>query len=165
MRRTILIIGIVLVVLLATLFSIPVFFKSMLLEKTKSTINKQVNAEVEFAGFNMSLFRNFPKVTIEMSEVVISGRDEFQSDTLLNVTFIRAKMSLLSLFDKTGMSIEEINLIQPELKLVVGKSGNANWDLAAGSGSDSELSQAVNTAGDDKESSFELHRLEYLNAF
>ena len=166
MRRTILIIGIVLVVLLATLFSIPVFFKSMLLEKTKSTINKQVNAEVEFAGFNMSLFRNFPKVTIEMSEVVISGRDEFQSDTLLNVTFIRAKMSLLSLFDKTGMSIEEINLIQPELKLVVGKSGNANWDLAAGSGSDSELSQAVNTAGDDKESSFELQleKIEIKNA-
>ena len=166
MRRTILIIGIVVVVLLATLFSIPAFFKSALLEKTKSTINKQVNAEVEFADFNMSLFRNFPKITIEMSEVVISGREEFQLDTLLNVPFIRAKMSLLSLINKTGMSIEEIILIQPELKLVVGKSGNANWDLAAGSGSEPELFQAVSTAGDDKESSFELQleKIEIKNA-
>ena len=164
MKRTILIIGIVVVLLLATLFAVPLFFKPTLLEKTKSTINKQVNAEVEFADFNMSLFRNFPKVTIEMREVVISGRDEFQLDTLLNVHFIRAKMSLFSLFNKSGMSIEEINLIQPELKLVVGKSGNANWDLAAKP--DTEQSNASKTTEGSTEDSFELQleKIEIKNA-
>ncbi len=129
MRKAVLIISVVFVVFVGLMVSIPYFFKQTLLEKTKTTINNQVNADVDFKEFNLSLFRNFPKVTIELKEVSITGKIEFQADTLIYMTSARAKMSLLSLFKKSKRSIEEINLIQPKLKFIVGTTGNVNWDI------------------------------------
>jgi uncharacterized protein involved in outer membrane biogenesis len=129
MKKFVLIIIIVFVVIIGTLISIPVFFKQSILEKTKTTINNQLNAEVEFEGFKLSLFRNFPKITIELQNVSITGKGEFQSDTLLSIQTLRAKMNLKSLFKKSERKIEEINLIQAKLNLIVGKTGNANWDV------------------------------------
>jgi uncharacterized protein involved in outer membrane biogenesis len=129
MKKVVIIIIIVLVVIVGALVSIPIFFKQTILEKTKTTINKQLNAEVEFEGFKLSLFRNFPKITIEMQNVSITGKGEFQTDTLLSIETLRAKMNLKSLFKKSDRKIEEINLIQPKLNLIVGKTGNANWNV------------------------------------
>ena len=112
MKKVSLIIIIVIVVIVGALISIPFFFRQALLEKTKTAINKQVNAEVEFEGFKLSLFRSFPKVTVELQNVTITGIGEFQPDTLLTIANARAKMSLRSLFKKSGRSIEEINLVQ-----------------------------------------------------
>jgi uncharacterized protein involved in outer membrane biogenesis len=110
MKKSIIIIGGIILLMLGVLISIPFFFKKSLIEKTKTTINKQVNANVEFEGFNLSLFRSFPKVTIELQNVIITGKGEFQPDTLLTIVNAKAKMSLRSLFKKSEMSIEEINL-------------------------------------------------------
>ena len=129
MKKIIIIIVVIIAVIIGVLVSIPLFFKQNLLDATKSTINKQVNADVNFGGFKLSLFSDFPKVTLELNDVVIIGKDEFQNDTLLQVAALKAKMNLKELFSKTGMSIEQIYLNRPELKLVVAGSGKANWDL------------------------------------
>jgi len=130
MKKAGIIILVVFVVIVGALVSIPLFFKQALLEKTKTTINNQVNADVDFEGFKLSLFRNFPKVTIELQKVTVTGQGEFQTDTLMAIENVRAKMVLLALFKNSERSIEEINLVQPKLKFVVGKTGNVNWDIA-----------------------------------
>lgn len=130
MKKTVIIILVVILVLIGALAAIPLLFKNTLLEKTKATINKQVNAEVNFDGFNLSLFKDFPKISLELRNVLVTGVEEFQQDTLLNVASFRAKMNLKELFNKDGMSIEGIYLFQPELKLIVAETGNANWDVA-----------------------------------
>ena len=130
MKKAGIIILVVFVVIVGALVSIPLFFKQALLEKTKTTINNQVNADVDFEGFKLSLFRNFPKVTIELQKVIVTGQGEFQTDTLMAIENVRAKMVLLALFKNSERSIEEINLVQPKLKFVVGKTGNVNWDIA-----------------------------------
>ena len=129
MKKTLIIILVVFLFLIGALAAIPLFFKNTLLEKTKTTINKQVNAEVNFDDFNLSLFKNFPKVTLELGNVLVTGVDEFQQDTLLNVASIRAKMNLKELFNKEGKSIEEIVFFEPDVKLIAGESGKTNWDL------------------------------------
>ncbi len=129
MKKTIIIVTIVLVVLVGAILAIPIFFKQSLLDATKSTINKYINAEVEFADLKLSLFQNFPKATLEFENVLIIGENEFINDTLLNVPSAKVTMSLASLFKKSGINIEEITLEKPQLKLVVNEAGNANWDL------------------------------------
>jgi bifunctional DNase/RNase len=138
MKKTIIIIGILFLVLIGALAAVPLFFKNTLLEKTKTTINKQVNAEVNFDGFKLSLFKDFPKVTVQIENVRVTGVEEFQQDTLLNVASLRAKMNLKELFNKEGMSIEEIYLLRPGLNLVVAESGKANWDLVKESSAPAE---------------------------
>jgi uncharacterized protein involved in outer membrane biogenesis len=134
MKKTLIIIGIVVVLLIAALAAIPLFFKETLMEKTKTTINKNVNAEVEFADLKLSLFRNFPKLTLELKDVLVTGKGEFQTDTLLAMPSLQANTPLRSLFNREQIGIEEIILVSPQMKLVVGKTGNANWNIAKETG-------------------------------
>ncbi len=129
MKKVLIIIGILVALLLVTLAVVPLLFKGPLLEKTKTVINKNVNAEVEFADLKLSFFRNFPKITLELVQVSVTGRDEFRSDTLLMVPSVRTKTSLGQLFRQEQIGIEEIVLEQPRLNLIVGQSGNVNWDI------------------------------------
>lgn len=150
-KVSIIIIGFILV-LVGALFVIPIFFKQNILDATKATINKQVNAEVQFTDFTLSLFQNFPKATVELEGVLIIGKNEFRNDTLLNVSFARATMSLASIFKKSGMSIEEITLEKPELKMVVNESGKSNWDLM----NTSESQKVEDSVGEVADKGFDL---------
>ncbi|WP_319503592.1 AsmA family protein [uncultured Draconibacterium sp.] len=145
MKRIVVIILIVIVVLFGAVLAIPVFFKQNILNTAKTTLNKQLNAEVEFADLKLSLFKNFPKVTVDLQNVLIKGKGEFVQDTLLNIPRFEATMNLSSLFS-SDRSIEEIILEKPSLNLVVAESGNVNWDLAPASGSAEKKSTATANA-------------------
>ena len=160
MKRILVILLIVIVVLLGAVLAIPVFFKENILNTAKTTLNKQMDAEVEFADLKLSLFKNFPKVTVELQEVMIKGKEEFAQDTLLNVPRFSATMNLSSLFS-SNRSIEEIVFDNPSLNLVVAESGNVNWDVAPAS--DSEEKESAST--DDKEEfQLALKNIEVNNA-
>ena len=160
MKRILVILLIVIVVLLGAVLAIPVFFKENILNTAKTTLNKQMDAEVEFADLKLSLFKNFPKVTVELQEVMIKGKEEFAQDTLLNVPRFAATMNLSSLFS-SNRSIEEIVLDNPSLNLVVAESGNVNWDVAPAS--DSEEKESAST--DNKEEfQLALKNIEVNNA-
>ncbi len=129
MKKIAVIFIVIVVVLLATVLAIPLFFKQNLIDAAKSTINKQIQAEVTFNDVKLSLFQNFPKATLELIDVQIVGENEFKEDTLINVSSVKVTMSLSSVFKKEGIAIEQITLEKPKLKLVVAESGRANWDL------------------------------------
>ncbi|MFW6246042.1 MAG: AsmA family protein, partial [Tangfeifania sp.] len=138
MKKTLIIIGIVVVLLIAALAAIPLFFKETLMEKTKTTINKNVNAKVEFTDLKLSLFRNFPKLTLELTDVTVTGIEEFQNDTLLIMPSLQAKTPLGSLFNREQIGIEEIILESPHVNLIVAETGNANWDIVQDTGKPTE---------------------------
>uniref|UniRef100_UPI003217E17E AsmA family protein n=1 Tax=uncultured Draconibacterium sp. TaxID=1573823 RepID=UPI003217E17E len=162
MKKIIVIFLIVVIVLVGALIAIPVFFKQNLIDVAKNTINKQLKAEVEFADLKISLFRNFPRATVEFKDVLIKGKGEFQNDTLLNVALIRTKMDLSSLFKKSEMSIEEIVLEKPLLNLLVAESGNVNWDVAPAE----EVKKASTATSDAEADEFQLQleKIEIKNA-
>jgi hypothetical protein len=164
MKKILIVIGIVVVLLVATLAAIPLFFKQTLIEKAKTTINKNVNAEVEFADLKLSLLRSFPKVTLELVDVLVTGKGEFQNDTLFTVPSLRTKTALRQLFNKENIGIEEIILDRPVLKLIVGTTGNVNWDLMLDSDETPEAESAV--AADSKEEGLvlQLEKIEITEA-
>ena len=139
MRKSIIIIAIVVVVLAGIFIAVPVFFKPALVEGIKTALNRQFNAEIKFEKSDISLFRNFPGVTLELHKLVIKGKEEFENDSLLAIENFRARMNLFSLFKKNEGKIDEISLIQPTLNLIVGKTGNVNWDITANSEQESEV--------------------------
>jgi len=130
MKKIIIIAGIIIIILVALLAVTPLFFSQTLQNKKKTTINKNINAKVEFNDLNLSLLRNFPKLTLGLTDVIVTGKEEFQADTLLSVPSLMIKTSLCQLFNKESIGIEEIILIRPHLKLIAGKTGNVNWDIA-----------------------------------
>lgn len=166
MKKTIIIILVIIVTIFATFFSIPIFFKHNLLDATKSTINKNLDAEVEFSDLNLSFFRNFPKATLVLKNVVIVGKGEFQTDTLLNVNSVQATMSLASVFKKKGKSIEKIILTQPLFNFIVGESGNSNWQITGTDkpGSDGALNETQVNEGTENVFELQLKSIEVIDA-
>ncbi|MCY1722389.1 AsmA family protein [Prolixibacteraceae bacterium Z1-6] len=162
MKKIIVIILVILVILIGALLAIPIFFKQNLIDVAKNTMNQQLNAEVEFADLKISLFRNFPQATVEFKDVLIKGKGEFKSDTLLNVALVRTKMDLSSLFKKSEMSIEEIILEKPIVNLLVAESGNVNWDVAP---AEEPKPAAVKSSGSETdEFQLQLEKIEIKNA-
>jgi uncharacterized protein involved in outer membrane biogenesis len=162
MKKALIIIIAIIILVIGVLVVVPIFFKQNLLVVAKNTLNKQINAEVEFADLKLSLFRNFPQATVEFQDVMIKGKGEFQKDTLLYVTYVRAKMDLSSLFNKSEMSIEEIILEKPRMNMIVAESGNVNWDVAPEQSTSS--SESDNSSSGADEFQLQLEKIEIRNA-
>lgn len=152
MKKIIIIVLAIVLLLVAALVLTPFLFKPRLVEAARTAINKQLNATVEFAGFDVSLFRDFPKATMVISDLSVTGKDEFQGDTLFYASSVNASMNLFSLFKSSGRSIEKIVIRQPLLNLLVNKNDKANWDVTL----ESEPGQAVQNQPEESEKPFEI---------
>lgn len=129
MKKTIFIVLAVIILMVASLFVLPVFFKKNVIEITQATLNKHINAKVQFDDLSLSLFRNFPKATIIIQNMVITGKGDFANDTLFSVESAKATTGITSLFKKTGGALDELILDNPKLMLKVNANGSYNWDL------------------------------------
>ncbi len=129
MRKFVIIFIVIFVLIIGALIAIPVFFKPTLLELTRNTLNKELKAEVYFDDLNISFFKHFPKISLELNKLTVIGKEEFANDTLLDVASVEAKMNITSLFKKKGKGISELIIKNPRLNFVVGKSGEENWKI------------------------------------
>lgn len=162
MKKIFIIICVIIVVLVGAVLAIPLFFKNNLLEVAQNTLNNQLNAEVVLTDLKLSLFKEFPQVSVEFQDVRIIGKDEFKNDTLLDVALVRAKMDLSSLFRKSEMSIEEIVLNKAHIHLKVAESGKANWDVAP---NQTTTTPSVNkTSSEENEFQLQLNNIEIRDA-
>lgn len=158
MKKLIIIIVAVPVTLVILLFLVPVVFKSKMVEAVKSSINQQVNANVEFANLKISLFRNFPKATLVLEQVAITGKGDFAGDTLFSAASVSASMNLFSVLKSSGRGIEKIVIEQPLLNLLVNSSEKANWDITF---PENKGEVATETSATEPEKPFEI-RLEKI---
>src|SRR5210317_1735331 len=87
MKKLLVILSVVIVAVLGIMVLIPVIFK----EDIKSAIDEQIEATVDanvifdLDNFSVSLFKNFPNFTASIEEFGITGRNEFDGETLFTV--------------------------------------------------------------------------------
>ena len=127
-RKLLIIIGIV-VLILGTLAILPFLFKDKLLVKVKATINKQVNAQVDFTDFNLSLFSHFPKVGMTLEQLTVIGINEFSNDTILSAKSISTSISIMEMIRGENLELKSLTIDNPRISLLVNPSGAANWDI------------------------------------
>lgn len=113
----------------AAALAIPVFFKKEIDIKIKSSINKSVNAKVDFKDLDLSLVSSFPNLGIKINNLTIVGIDSFAKDTLANVKQLQLNVNLLSVIKGETYQIKSVNLDEPNIFAHVLKSGKANWDI------------------------------------
>lgn len=130
MKKALLIILGIVVVLLAAAAILPVIYKDEIRAKLQTEINKNVNANVAFSDFGLSLFRHFPHATASMENFSVVGKDEFQGDTLAAIQSLDVTVNLMSLISGDQIKVKEIDLDQPRILAKVLKNGKANWDIA-----------------------------------
>lgn len=121
--------AIVLVSLIALLFALGFIFKGKIVSLVKTEINKNINAKVDFKEVDISFLRHFPKVSIGLDELQVTGTGYFVADTLLSAKRLDAAVDIMSFFRGNNMNIYSVALDAPRIHALVNKDGLANWDI------------------------------------
>jgi uncharacterized protein involved in outer membrane biogenesis len=161
MKKGLLIGGIVFVVLIAILIAIPFVFRDALLEKTRTSINRDLNVTIGFQDFRLSLIKDFPKASLRLQDVTVTGKGTFDGDTLLHVKSLRTSFGLLDLFSPNDLTINEIILDEANLKLFVNADNQVNWQIFP-----EETETVAEGTSEEAESTFglQLSKIEIKNA-
>lgn len=130
MKKALKITGIVILVLIAAAFIIPIAFKKQITELVKKEINNNLTAKVDFSDVSLSLFRHFPKVSISLNDLTVIGTEEFAADTLVAAKNIDASVNLISVIRGKDIKVSGVYLQSPRIHALVNKEGKANWDIA-----------------------------------
>lgn len=139
MKKALFIILTVFAILLVALITVPIIFKDEILERVDREIAGAVNAKVfyDHDKFSLSVFKNFPNISVTIRDFGISGYEPFQNDTLLYADEFQVDLNLRSvLFDDTPR-LTAVHLDGGSVYIKVLEDGRANYDIAVDSGEES----------------------------
>ncbi len=148
MKKFFLIIFGLIIVLLATAFVLPIIFKDDIQKALDAEISNNVNAKVYYDSdhLNLTLFKDFPNITVGMGNFGIVGIDQFEGDTLMSMGSFEVVVDIMSVINGERINVNSISLIEPEIYVVVLEDGTANYDIAKTSDEPVEEVVEVDTA-------------------
>ncbi len=122
-------IGIIVLVLLILLISIPILFKGKIVAKIKEEANKTLNAKFDFSDFSLSLIRHFPDFSMAIDNLSIINVEPFAGDTLVYTKTASVTVDLMSVISGDQLKIKSVDLNSPVMNFLVTKEGKPNWDI------------------------------------
>ncbi|HAS39945.1 MAG TPA: hypothetical protein DCS93_05670 [Microscillaceae bacterium] len=131
-KRSIFIFGGFFLLLILIGILVPIIFKKDIKAKIDEEIAKSVNAHVYFDidKFGLSMFSNFPNITVSLEEFGIVGKDRFKGDTLASVKDFEVEVDVWSVITGSQIKVRGIYLDSPKIYAKVLKDGTPNWDIA-----------------------------------
>lgn len=132
MKKILKIIGIFIAVLVVLLALSPLFFKGTLEKLVKKTIDENVNADVSWSNFDLSLFRSFPDAALTIKNFSVVNRAPFDGDTLASGKLLKLDMGITQLF-KSGndpIKIDGLLLDNAFVNIKIDSTGQTNYDIA-----------------------------------
>lgn len=128
MKKVLTIIGVVIVIVIVAMISIPFIFKDKIKTAVLNAANEQLNAKVDIQDFGLNLFSDFPNATLSLDNATIVGFGDFEKDTLLQAQSASVTIDLMSLFG-SEYNLSKINLDKASVFAKVLADGRTNWDI------------------------------------
>jgi hypothetical protein len=131
-KKILMIIGILIILLVGTLFAAPYLFEDQIKSKIAKAINDKVDAKVTFADADLSLIKNFPNANVSVEKLIIINKAPFEGDTLLSLGELNLKMSIKELFKgkEEAIKIDGITSKNGLINIIFNKDGIGNYDIA-----------------------------------
>lgn len=132
LKWTSIILGSFILILLLAALIVPVVFKDDIRKAIDAEIAKSINADVVFDtdNFSLSLFRNFPNITVQMRDLGVINRAPFEGEVLFATQELEVEVNLIEVLFGDELSINGISLIKPIININVLEDGRANYDIA-----------------------------------
>lgn len=123
--------GAFILILIAAAVIIPIVFKDDIKAAIDKEIAKSINADVVFDAdnFDLTVFRNFPNITIEIKELGVFNHAPFEGVALFVVDHMDIELNLKDVLFGDQLSIKGITLDGPQIDIRVLKDGKANYDI------------------------------------
>lgn len=131
MKKFIIVLLVILTIFVGFLWAIPILFKDNILAAVDREVEKNLNAKVYFDTnkLGVSLFKNFPNLTVTLEDFGVIGVEEFSSDTLAAVNAFDFTIDLKSILSGDRIRIVSINLNEPKVFILISDNGSANFDI------------------------------------
>ena len=157
--------GSIILLIVALLFAIPYFFKDQINAKILESINENVDAKVNFANANLSLFKSFPQANVTIEKLSIINKAPFEGDTLVYLGELNLKMSIKELFKgkEETMDIEAISSKNGLINILFNKDGIGNFDIALKNKDDKDTSKSKLLSLKIKEYKIENYTFSYFD--
>lgn len=130
MKKLLIVIGSIFALLLIAAIALPIIFKDDIKAAVDQAIAENVNADVYYDKFNLSLIRHFPNPAVALEDFGVANKAPFEGDTLLAVKSFDIVVNLKSLVFGDQPRISSIRLDQPDVHVRVLEDGTANYDIA-----------------------------------
>ncbi|MCT4591604.1 MAG: AsmA-like C-terminal region-containing protein [Carboxylicivirga sp.] len=129
MKKFLKIAGGIILFLFILILIFPVLFKGKIESVVKEQINQNVNARVDYQNFSLSLLKNFPNVSMGIEGLSVTGKDQFEQDTLLYLASFHTKLGLLGAISGE-LEVQSVVLSDLKVNAMVAADSSANWDIA-----------------------------------
>lgn len=130
MKKLLIVIAIIVLILFAIVLALPVLFEGKITELAKKELNNSVNAKIDFEDIELSLIRNFPNFTLGIDSLTVTGKSEFENDTLADIDNITITIGLFSVIKGDNYSVKRIAINAPNIHVKVLKNGDANYNIS-----------------------------------
>lgn len=129
MKKIAIILASILILFSIALFLFPLFFKEKIKQKIDAEIEKKIDANVFYGEIGLSIFKNFPQVTVSLSDFGIVGKPPFLGDTLVASDEFDVSFNLMSIFKETQIKVNSISFEKPKILIKTLKDGSNNYDI------------------------------------
>ncbi len=159
MKKFLKVTAIIILVFLILLFILPFAFRGKIIRIAKEQINSSINARSDFENLTVSLFRNFPDLSVGLKNLYIAGIDDFEGDTLFSANSINVVVDIVSAIKMENIKIKRIFVDKPRIYALILEDGRANWDIVKESGEETD------TTASDLNPKVELKHFELKDAY
>ncbi len=159
LKWTLIVVGGLFVVIIAAALIIPVVFKDDIKKAIDDQLATAVNADVVFdiEKFNLTLFKNFPNITVQMGDLGVVNREPFAGDILFAVEDFEVEVNLKDILFGDQLRVKGITMVRPVINVKVLADGRANYDIAVPS------TDTVTTTEESSDFSFGIDHWEIIN--
>ncbi len=133
------------VLILAAMVVVPIIFKDDIQKAVDEQLAANLNAKAFYDtdAFSLSLFTNFPDLTLSIGNFGIAGIEEFESDTLVSIGTFSITVDVMSALSGEQIVMKNILLDEPTINVRVLPNGKANYDIAKPSEETTEETEVV----------------------
>jgi len=130
--------GTVILVLLVALATLPFLFGDRIASRVKAEVNSALEARVDWRDAGLSLFGDFPNLTLTLDDLSVAGTRLFAGDTLARIHRLGVVLDLGSVLRNyrrgDAIVVRSVELQRPLIALKVLDDGSANWDITKKTG-------------------------------
>jgi hypothetical protein len=129
LKKTVKIILITILALFIVVISVPFLFKNKIKTLVFEEIDKNINAKVNFDHLSFSTFKSFPRFTLTLHDVAVTGINDFAGDTLISAKELSVTFNLRSMLSGHKFEINGIHLEEPLIYARILPNGKANYNI------------------------------------
>ena len=115
--------------LLIAMLVLPILFKDQIQTIVMREANKNLNAELTIGEIDLSLFRDFPNLSVKISDLNIANRAPFEGTDLVHAGSILMEIDLFSALSGNTFEVQKIGIEDSRIDIRILEDGTANYDI------------------------------------